>query len=550
MNTFWKVLPVVLLFIAGGCNKTKDALPGGPPADPTVPAQFCKNGTTRLPWGAVTGEDSVVLSARVTSVPDTLQVRLNVEVVREGMPFTGLPTACSSFGSSGRVANAVAQVPQAGHYSWRAWSEDQFARISGFVTFLAGPGAAFIVDPSAPTVPTQLAMDGATLIGVGDQTLEVGVLLQATVRSLAGNMVRAQFEVKPLSVPFDESALLLGAATAGGEASRATALVAADLYHWRVRAEDYDGTISSWVEFGGNDDAVPAAADFARAAATATTIPDAPSLLDQRHTDGVTIIPAGGTTVEDKVILSGFVNDAGGSPCALEVEVKPMAALFDGAGTVTGSFVPGGSTAMAAVFLSADSFHWRSRTVGSFGLVSGWTLFGSYYGGTPSPDFSVLAAMNSVPDAPTYLQQYQRDGVTGMSPGEALNGPGMVVKATVRDSEYGSGLVLEVEVKPVGMPFSNLPSAASFVVSSGSVAAITLTGLQAGSAYHWQARAIDGAGAASNWVEFMTVTPSTPSTAGSSGGGCSGSISAPSGSGFIFWALMATLILGLATRRV
>jgi hypothetical protein len=127
-----------------------------------------------------------------------------------------------------------------------------------------------------------------------------------------------------------------------------------------------------------------------------------------------------------------------------------------------------------------------------------------------------------------------------------------IVKADVSDPDPGNGLVLEVEVKPFGTPFTNVPSAASLILSSGSSATVMVTGLTPQSAYHWQARAVDQAGAASAWVEYLGSTPSEEAPpsygGGSSGGGCGGTIAVPPGIGILPLALLAAAF-GFRPRR-
>jgi hypothetical protein len=131
-----------------------------------------------------------------------------------------------------------------------------------------------------------------------------------------------------------------------------------------------------------------------------------------------------------------------------------------------------------------------------------------------------------------------------MTVGETLSESSVIVKADVSDPDPGNGLILEIEVKPLGVPFSNVPSASSLVLSSGSTATIQLYALTPGAAYHWQARATDQAGAMSAWVEYLGSTaseepPPTSGTSGGGGGGCGGMIAVPPGIGILPLALFA-----------
>jgi MYXO-CTERM domain-containing protein len=447
----------------------------------------------------------------------------------------------------------TSSVPGKGDYSWRSWAEDSTGQASGYSDYTAGSGPAFSVDPSAPIRPQQYRMDGRTILWVGAQSPEVGVVLQAVVQSPQGNMARAQFEVKPVNAPFDGTSLVLGSCVQAGCFSQATALLPAGDYQWRVRTEDAGGGTSLWVGFGGNDDVVPPPADFELTGAAGGIMAYGPSNLGQWHTDGVTPIPLGGTTSEDKILLTGPASNPAGLPSALEVEVKAWAAAFDGTSTVTGAYASDGTTLQVVISPGAGSFHWRARTTDSQAAVSVWVDFST---NATSADFILSPVADSPPDVPQNLQEYQYDGVTGMAPSDPLTGPGVNLKATVSDPDPGNGLVLEVEIRLWGIPFSNVPTAASGVVQSGQTARLTPVILTRGQSYHWQARTIDSDGAASPWIEYTGVTPSIVTAPPSSGGGgtgggqnCSASVSASSGSPWVFGVLLGALLtLGIRRR--
>src|SRR5262245_45912287 len=100
------------------------------------------------------------------------------------------------------------------------------------------------------------------------------------------------------------------------------------------------------------------------------------------------------------------------------------------------------------------------------------------------------------------LSQFRLDGVTLKELGESWPETGIVVTAAVSDENYLDEISLEVEVKPVGVAFSDSPTAAGPGGVTGSVARVTVNGLDPGISYRWQARAIDGTGRASAWVPF------------------------------------------------
>jgi predicted phage tail protein len=86
--------------------------------------------------------------------------------------------------------------------------------------------------------------------------------------------------------------------------------------------------------------------------------------------------------------------------------------------------------------------------------------------------------------------------------GASTNQTSVVLKATGSDADAGDTVRLEVEVKPIGISFSNSATAQSSSVANGSTASATVTSLLDGTSYHWQARAVDNNGAASAWMSF------------------------------------------------
>jgi hypothetical protein len=517
-------------------------VPGDPPVEPVALGQFHEDASTRIPGAGVTGEGSVVLRATLAPAPASRTVRLAVEVVPVGAPFTDSPSARSEFGSGG-TAEVRVPTPSAGDYVWRAWAEDDAGRASAPAS-MPDDGGRFTVDPSAPTRLGQGRLDGSSLLVVGARTPEIGVVLRARVRSPLGEILRARFEVKPAGVPFDGTGVTLGSFVASGESSRGTAFLDPGSYHWRVRADHLDGSSSLWVGFGGNDD-LALDADVERVPPTVPTVPALPFTLQQLRTDTFTGIPLGGTTGEDKVVLRGSVSGLAGLPCALEVELKPAAQAFDETAIVRGEYVASGAPSRVLVPVAAGAYHWRARTVDAYGSVSGWALY-NYYG--TGADFTVVPGPNTPPGTPGSLLQYQLNS-NGMAASDPLLFDGMIVKATLFDPDFGNGIVLEVEVQPRGIPFRNVPSAAGSVVGAGQTATITLTNLSAGVAYHWQARAQDASGATSDWVEYFGSTSITYSSSPSNHGGTSEAGGAYTGCGLTGLEGAALLALLAVARR-
>lgn len=230
--------------------------------------------------------------------------------------------------------------------------------------------------------------------------------------------------------------------------------------------------------------------------------PAAPASLAQFRADGLTALPLGGTTPEAAVVLAARVADPDPlQTLKLQVEVRPTGTPFTGTPTAESELAPPGTfLQVTAAGLSSGSYHWQARTVDALGVAGPWTPFGA--NGDPSdPDFAIsLPTPNAAPSAPALLGQFRSGGIFPIAVGATVSERTVAFKAVLSDPE-GSLVRLEIEIQPVGTPFTGSPTAAGPYVPSGSTATTPIAGLADGP-YHWQARAIDSAGAASPWVSF------------------------------------------------
>ncbi len=98
------------------------------------------------------------------------------------------------------------------------------------------------------------------------------------------------------------------------------------------------------------------------------------------------------------------------------------------------------------------------------------------------------------------LNQYKSDSQTLISEGQTTAEDNVVFKATPNDVDNDQ-VKLQIELKEYNQPFDGQNLLESGFVSSGSETTITRDGLTDGQ-YHWQARAVDDKGNASDWQEF------------------------------------------------
>ncbi len=114
-------------------------------------------------------------------------------------------------------------------------------------------------------------------------------------------------------------------------------------------------------------------------------------------------------------------------------------------------------------------------------------------------------APNAPPGAPTALGQFRADGLTVVPVGGATSETAVVLKLAMADPNASDALTPEVEVKPVAAAFTGQGLFIGPAVPYGGApvqGAVAVTGLTAGTTYHWRARVRDAAGATSAWVSY------------------------------------------------
>jgi hypothetical protein len=109
------------------------------------------------------------------------------------------------------------------------------------------------------------------------------------------------------------------------------------------------------------------------------------------------------------------------------------------------------------------------------------------------------------PGAPQAIGQFRKDGVTGIGIGATTPEQDVVFKGTISDPNDADSVRLEIEVEPLGSPFTNARTHQSALVSvtNGSTATVSVAaGLVNNTSYHWQARTCDRTGRCSQWLTF------------------------------------------------
>lgn len=232
--------------------------------------------------------------------------------------------------------------------------------------------------------------------------------------------------------------------------------------------------------------------------------PDPPTNLQQLRADAATPLEIGGASDEATVALRADLSAPNvRSMLRLEVEVRPTGDPFQGVAVATsGPGAPGTSRTVTVHDLTDETaYRWQARAVDDADRVSPWVLFGD--ASDTTAHFRV--AIPDPPEAPTDLGQFRSNGSAKLNAGATTTDTDLVFKATVVDPDRLSAIRLEVEVQPLGTPFTNLPTATGLAaVASGAVAQVRVEGLSPGASYRWQARAVDETDRTSAWVAFGT----------------------------------------------
>jgi hypothetical protein len=121
--------------------------------------------------------------------------------------------------------------------------------------------------------------------------------------------------------------------------------------------------------------------------------PNLPANFTQHKSDGITVIPFGGTTNENTVVTKGGVSDPDGDDAQLEVEVQQVGSNFLGTpNCVSDPAVASGQTATATCSGLTDGlYHWQARAKDVNGAVSAWVPAGGNL--ESEADFVVEAAL-------------------------------------------------------------------------------------------------------------------------------------------------------------
>jgi len=171
------------------------------------------------------------------------------------------------------------------------------------------------------------------------------------------------------------------------------------------------------------------------------------------------------------------------------------------------------------VSTSTPDFHLQSASP-AINAGTNVSLTSDYSGTTvpqgSAPDIGAYEFL--VPSSPSSLSQYKSDGTTSIASGGWNNGTTAVLKFSMASSNPSDSLTPQVEVQPMGTPFTNsVTNSGNALAYSGTAVTgtVTVTGLTPNASYHWQARTSNPVGQ-SSWtaygelIEILELTPPRP----------------------------------------
>lgn len=109
------------------------------------------------------------------------------------------------------------------------------------------------------------------------------------------------------------------------------------------------------------------------------------------------------------------------------------------------------------------------------------------------------------PAAPQAIGQFHRDGTTPIAIGTLTIEDAVVFRGRISDPNDADSVRFEIELEPLGSPFTNARTHQSPLVPAGSgsvTVSVPAAGLTDNTGYHWQARTCDRTGRCSPWLAF------------------------------------------------
>ncbi|GEM_PF-3266101 len=211
---------------------------------------FCQSGTCPIAGNRSTVSDNLTFGAAQAAESDFSNL-------------TGGAGACNGSGAAWTQTEICVKVPSS--------ASTGSAPVGLTSNTFDSNTKAFTVASTVPNDPTNLQQfksDGITEISpVGSGANGATVVLEGDISaSIAVTMV-FEVEVKEIATPFDGtvtgSSVNMNGTNFANVSVTVSGLTNSSSYHWRARARNVNtGETSAWINFGGNSEGPPAAADF------------------------------------------------------------------------------------------------------------------------------------------------------------------------------------------------------------------------------------------------------------------------------------------------
>jgi hypothetical protein len=444
--------------------------------------------------------------ARLFTFPGTANDSVSIEVAASYDAYVALDTAVAP--GSAPLAESLQCIDVPGvaclFYERLPRNLSYVVEVSSANSGDSGLFALHLVHPRLPDAPQSLDQrlpDSVTSVSPGATVGQTSLLLRAALTDPdLVDSLHLEAEVRPVTVGFTGPNVPDGPAAGNGQTAWVSVAGLSDKtsYHWRVRAGDNTGRSGPWAAPGGNPDFV----------VNVSHPPLAPTALGQARGDGTGIL-TGAVTDTNVVILSGVVSDPDpGDLLRLDVEVRPVGTGFSGPTHSSPVAQDGGQMqAVVGPLPGGTSYHWRARAMDQSGDTSAWVSYGG--NAESATDFGV--AGTNRPDPPTALAQLQSGDGSPIPVGGTATASTVVLSGVVSEPNAGRKVLLDVEIAPVGQPFTGQPTASSPLGPSGGTATVTVGPVSENVGYHWQAQTRDDQGRTSGWVAFPAA-PGNPET--------------------------------------
>ena len=125
-----------------------------------------------------------------------------------------------------------------------------------------------------------------------------------------------------------------------------------------------------------------------------------------------------------------------------------------------------------------------------------------------SGPLTITVIRERAPFAPQGLGQFRADGSTSISLGGTTPEDQVVFKGRINDPNQTDQVQFEIELEPLGSPFTGAATHIGDFVPLGTVTSVRATSLTNNTGYHWQARTCDRTGRCSAWLQFGNNTES------------------------------------------